>query len=87
MDMSQHSLADKRLYWQCRRGLLELDLILQTFMVAQGLCLTATEKVALHALLLRSDQELQGLFLRGGDDAASLTVEEKQLIEKVRAVQ
>lgn len=47
-----------RLQWQCRRGMLELDLLLQGFL-AQGYAeLTAVQKQAFQRLLKMADQQL-----------------------------
>jgi len=44
---SQHS----RLYWQCRRGMLELDLVLQAYLDHHYHRATAEEQQAFEALL------------------------------------
>ena len=47
-----------RLRWQCRRGMLELDMFLQSFLEKSFLQLTATEKTAFYTLLNYPDQFL-----------------------------
>ena len=47
-----------RLRWRCRRGLLELDLLLGTFLETSYLTLSDNEKGAFAALLHHSDPEL-----------------------------
>ena len=47
-----------RLKWQCRRGMLELDLMLQTFMEKQFAGLSNTQLQAFEELLAYPDQLL-----------------------------
>lgn len=47
-----------RLKWRCRRGMLELDLLLQPFVVDVYPALTDEEKRQFHTLLDMQDQEL-----------------------------
>jgi len=55
---SQAALA-----WQCRRGLLELDLLLGPFLEKAFEDLEETEKWQFHALLKHSDPDLQQWLL------------------------
>jgi antitoxin CptB len=48
----------KRLRWQCRRGMLELDLVLLTFLDKNYLNLSAADQELFEQLLTHSDQEL-----------------------------
>ena len=50
--------TDDRLKWRCRRGLLELDLILQGFLERRLGRLDATEKVIFGELLEYPDPQL-----------------------------
>lgn len=53
-----------RLYWRCRRGMLELDLLLQGFVTGPGYdALTAAQRQIFHELLEAADQELLELLL------------------------
>lgn len=52
-----------RLYWRCRRGMLELDLLLQGFVHDGYDALTDTEKHDFERLLDTADQELLELLL------------------------
>lgn len=45
----------QRLYWQCRRGMLELDALLQGFMVRHYDTLDAGQRKALETLLASPD--------------------------------
>ena len=47
-----------RLAWKCRRGLLELDLVLQKFLQRQAAGLSADELAALDELLDYPDSDL-----------------------------
>lgn len=47
-----------RLRWKCRRGLLELDLVLQRFLLMQYPSLPADEQLAFENLLEAADQDL-----------------------------
>ena len=48
----------KRLRWQCRRGMLELDLVLLTFLDKNYLNLSAADQELFEQLLTHSDQAL-----------------------------
>lgn len=48
----------RRLQWQCRRGMLELDLILQAFLDKNYLYLSADDQALFEELLTYSDQDL-----------------------------
>lgn len=50
--------ALERLRWQCRRGLLELDLLLGNFLDTGYAALDAEKKAQFSSLLACSDQEL-----------------------------
>ena len=53
-----------QLNWACRRGMLELDLVLTQFMQAGYDDLTDTQKQDFEDLLRAQDQELFGWFLQ-----------------------
>ncbi|MDH4275602.1 MAG: succinate dehydrogenase assembly factor 2 [Gammaproteobacteria bacterium] len=55
--------ADGRLRWRCRRGMLELDVILENFLDYGFADLTLDEQIAFEELLNFSDQELLEYFL------------------------
>lgn len=48
----------RRLRWQCRRGMLELDLILLAFLEKNYLNLSAADQKLFERLLTYSDQDL-----------------------------
>jgi len=48
----------EQLRWACRRGMLELDIILNDFLDAQYFTLTGYQQKSFENLLSRTDQEL-----------------------------
>ena len=69
------TLPDKQhLRWQCRRGMLELDLLLNQFLEEQYDLLDERDKLSFIELLKENDQDLYG-WLFGGIDPV---VEETQ---------
>lgn len=48
----------ERLRWACRRGMLELDIILNDFLDSQYFTLTETQQNLFERLLSSTDQEL-----------------------------
>ena len=57
--MQADDISMQQLRWQCRRGMLELDLIFEAFLDNGYGKLSAQQKQLFQALLLNSDQELQ----------------------------
>jgi antitoxin CptB len=53
----------QRLKWQCRRGMLELDLLLGRFLEERYAALDEAQRLAFARLLQESDQDLQGWLL------------------------
>ncbi len=51
-------IPESRLRWRCRRGMLELDLLFNTFLDREFEGLSAAECSALEQLLEYSDQQL-----------------------------
>lgn len=54
----------QRLRWQCRRGMLELDLILQAFLDKNYLKLASDDQDLFEELLTYSDQELYSYLIK-----------------------
>lgn len=54
----------QRLRWQCRRGMLELDLVLQAFLDKNYLNLTPGDQALFEQLLTYSDQELYAYLIK-----------------------
>ena len=60
----QHEQQRSRLYWQCRRGMLELDSLLEGFFNAQFDTLSGPQRAAFE-LLLQSPDDLLLEYLMG----------------------
>ncbi len=63
---SNLAMDETRLRWQCRRGMLELDLMLETFVEKRYADLPVKTKKAFHQLLNCQDQILLD-YLMGQD--------------------
>ena len=63
MDRLQHD----RLKWKCRRGLLELDLVLERFLRREGRTLSESDAAALGELLEQADNDLWDLVIGRSD--------------------
>ncbi len=79
-DEQQH----RRVYWQCRRGMLELDELLQRYFDTRYDGLSAQERDSFTQLLSMPDQELSELLLRGGRCADSAL---NHVIDQIRSAQ
>jgi antitoxin CptB len=71
-----------RLRWHCRRGLLELDILLTRFLDQQLLSLTKQELVELDQLLQLQDNDLLDVVL---DKAPLQQASLLPILEKIRA--
>lgn len=81
MTMPFDPTHQRRVSWQCRRGMLELDELLQTFFDHRYAGLSSNERACFERLLGLADQELSELLLRGGRCAdAELT----HVVEQIR---
>lgn len=56
--------AERRLRWQCRRGLKELDVILEPFMEDHYGDLSSTEQAIFQRLLAEEDVDLLAWFMQ-----------------------
>ena len=74
--------ARHRLKWKCRRGLLELDLVLEKFLARHAARLDETQLATLNELLDLPDNDLWDI-VKGGSDAYE--VRHGELVEKLRA--
>lgn len=77
----------RRFAWRCRRGLLELDIVLQNFVLYQYDTLTLDELQTFDALLALPDNEFWGLINNAGALAAPTSAKEKArnaMIGKIR---
>ena len=73
--------ADRaRLTWACRRGMLELDLLLEGFMERGSDALSAADRATFERLLETGDQQLLG-WLMGNEEP-----DEKEFIPVIAAI-
>jgi len=79
--MNQLAINDPRLHWQCRRGMLELDELLQSYLDRRYTRADANEQGAFRALLKLSDQELFDYFFGA---LAPLDPQLRHVIEHIR---
>lgn len=81
-DIDRETLA--RLRWQCRRGMLELDLMLQPFVEENYKELSESSQAAFRKLLTYPDQELleilMGNKIPGNREVADVTNKIRQAI-------
>jgi antitoxin CptB len=70
----------QRLKWQCRRGMLELDLLLGRFLEERYAALDEAQQLAFARLLQESDQDLQGWLL---GKTQPLDAEFKKIIKNI----
>jgi len=82
--VSTDEITLQRLRWQCRRGMLELDLIFESFLNSE--CgyerLSAIQKEGFQVLLLNSDHDLQQWVMGKAEPEDQQSVE---LIKLIRA--
>ncbi len=74
----------RRLAWRCRRGLLELDLVLQRFVALEFTNLSRQELSALDALLALPDHDFWDLFII--DQAIISDAHTKNIILKIKSM-
>lgn len=74
-------IQPESLRWRCRRGMLELDLMLQAFIEKQLNVLSEQERVIFNRLLDYPDQVLLELFLK---QTTSSDKEISQFVERIR---
>lgn len=72
----------ERVRWRCRRGMLELDIVLHRFVEQHYAGLDAAQQATFRTLLDMADNPLWDL-IAGKQEAA--TREERELLEKIRA--
>ena len=63
-DSTTEKARDRRLRWQCRRGMKELDQLLTRYLEGQYAAASENDKAAFRALLELSDPELVGYLLQ-----------------------
>ncbi len=78
MDRAEHD----RLKWKCRRGLLELDLVLERFLRREGESLDAAEAAGLNELLELPDNDLWDIVAGRSE---SFAPSQRALVARLRA--
>lgn len=74
-----------RMRWACRRGMLELDLVLEPFVVARYAQLDADDRQRFQQLMHCEDQDLFGWFMqRQQPDDAELAIIVSKVLEFAR---
>ena len=87
---AQNQAEARRLAWRCRRGLLELDIILQRFVAQYFDELSAAELSAFDTMLELPDNDFWTLVSSENvtpSDAATLAVVNKIKTSKIKTVQ
>lgn len=81
-EKADKDLSRARLYWHCRRGMLELDLLLQEFLAAHFDHMSVSEKQTFATLLDYPDAVLFELLM-----GRSVTADQEiaHVIEKIRS--
>lgn len=74
----------RRLAWRCRRGLLELDIVLQRFVAQQFTDLSDAELTALDALLALPDNDFWSLL--ANETAVIVDQNTKNIILKIKSM-
>ncbi|MGC2167416.1 MAG: succinate dehydrogenase assembly factor 2 [Gallionella sp.] len=73
----------ERVRWRCRRGLLELDIVLGRFIDMHYVTLNEIELKSFEELLDMPDNPLWDLVSGKADD---ITAEQRPILEKLRSV-
>ena len=87
---AQNQAESRRLAWRCRRGLLELDIVLQRFVAQHYDGLTTAELSAFDAMLELPDNDFWNLVSSENmqpSDTATLAVINKIKTNKIKTVQ
>lgn len=69
-------------HWQCRRGMLELDILLNNFVDKEINTLSVQQKISFELLLSYPDQTLFDLLMGNAESSDSLISE---IIHKIQA--
>ncbi len=79
---TQELLSQNHLRWACRRGMLELDILLGDFVNKKHFdALSMDDKFIFQDLLLESDQDLHGFFMSQVEPKSKAI---SNVIEKIR---
>ena len=74
----------RRLAWRCRRGLLELDIVLQRFVALEFTNLSSQELTALDVLLALPDNDFWDLLVN--EKAVITDKSTKKIILKIKSM-
>lgn len=77
------SSEERRLRWGCRRGLLELDIVLNRFLEHEFAQLDHRGRRAFEALLTYADNDLWHLI---ATPTAQIAVEHQTIVKKLREI-
>ena len=78
----------RRLAWRCRRGLLELDIVLKRFVESEFKNLSLPELTALDALLALPDNDFWDLLMNNSIENSSLSNDTavQKMIKKIQSM-
>jgi antitoxin CptB len=82
--VAQKEIESRRLAWRCRRGMLELDILLQRFVSKQFDALSLAELTAFDAMLALPDNDLWEALQH--KDLQLKSAIERQIVEKMHAL-
>lgn len=74
----------RRIAWRCRRGLLELDIVLQRFVALEFTNLSSQELTALDALLALPDNDFWDLLVN--EKAVITNKNTKNILLKIKSM-
>lgn len=80
--MIDEVFSEQQLRWQCRRGMRELDVLLERYLSEHYATDSAADQQRFRALLTAQDPELQAWLLKGDDHP---DVDCRPLVERIRA--
>ena len=82
---AKREAESRRLAWRCRRGLLELDIVLQRFVAEYYEGLSVAELSAFDAMLALPDNDFWALV--SGENAQPTNLETLAVINKIKTLQ
>lgn len=87
LDASKEA-EQRRLAWRCRRGLLELDIVLQRFMAQHFYALNSDELIVFDSLLQLPDNEFWDLLQNKSTTINAVQLDSMQLaiIKKLNTI-
>lgn len=84
--MSLPTQQSDRLRWQCRRGMLELDYLLETYLDHAYAALSRADKALFEDLLRHHDPDLQSWLLGDQDAPRPYRAMMKHILETSRQI-